>query len=116
MRRYLLVALLVFALAACAPSQVGVCRHRAVYSAIVMSESYPVRIAVGDAGTGRHAQAQARINGNWQWLKMGPDYWVTVGDQESFTPDQYYTLQAYVALWRNKTDSPLTAGSDNRPN
>ena len=61
---------------------VGVCRHNAIYCGLVMGECYQTRIVTGITVTGnRHAQAQAHIDGKWEWLKMG-GYTVKVGKQE----------------------------------
>lgn len=63
------------------PSTKGVCRHRAVYCGLVMGEQYQTRIITGPTTLGRHAQAQACINGNWEWLEMD-GYVVKIGNQE----------------------------------
>jgi hypothetical protein len=80
---------------ACAPTWTPVCRHQAMYAAIVVGEKYPTRIVAGKTTTGRHAQAQAYIPPSWVWL--GVDGWgnVWVVDQDKFTPDKTYTPDEY---------------------
>jgi hypothetical protein len=60
------------------------CRHTAVAAALTASEKFPVRIAYGFTKRGgAHVQAQAYIDGRWQWLRvLGSD--VFVGESENF--------------------------------
>jgi hypothetical protein len=74
--------------AGCATSFQGVCRHESLYAAAVVGESYLVRIAVGKSDMGTHAQAQAKINGQWEWLKVSwPN--VAISTQDKFSPNEY---------------------------
>ncbi|KKS26148.1 MAG: hypothetical protein UU87_C0003G0068 [Parcubacteria group bacterium GW2011_GWA2_42_11] len=73
----------------CATSFQGVCRHEAIYAVSVVGERYPVRIAVGKSAVPEgHSQAQAFINGRWEWLKVRwPN--VVISIQDSFSPEGY---------------------------
>lgn len=48
----------------------GICRHSATYAAVVYGERYPVRICGGTRYGYAHSQAQAEIDGEWEWLQV----------------------------------------------
>ena len=74
----------------------AVCRHEALTAAIVEAENgYQVRIVSGTTNFGRHAQAQAFIDGEWQWLGIGPFGNVKVCDQDNFDPHDYWAVNDY---------------------
>ena len=83
MKKILIIILLLFG---CSINQ-PVCRHYALYNASVVGEKYPVRIAMGWKNGNYHAQAQALINGEWEFIKdmvfgiaistADPDFMVT---------------------------------------
>jgi hypothetical protein len=86
-----------FTLSGCAtgPSWKGMCWAKSVYCATVVQNEtrrdVPVRIAVRNVRPGvDHAQAQAYINGRWEWLQMDGEF-VYVGGQEwaQFAPYKY---------------------------
>ena len=90
----IIIALL---LAACTQHWEPVCRHKALMAAALVGERYPTRIARGPSGPGTyHAQAQAYIAPDWVWL-CWQHGWVYVGDQDEFTPTDYWPVWAYVA-------------------
>jgi len=84
-------------LCACAPTMSAKCRHKAIFCASIMRESYPVRIVTGLNPQGiRHAQAQAQVNKKWEWLVMRGDE-VYVGKQEyTFTDIYHFTFSEYT--------------------
>ncbi|MCP4348796.1 MAG: hypothetical protein GY795_25235 [Desulfobacterales bacterium] len=98
----------VFIFASCAPVktvksiQVPACRHNAVYQAVTFGDQSgsPVRIAVGRSTVDkyiRHAQAQAYVNGRWEYLKMY-DSSIGVGSKEPFKPVSYYTVTDFTRI------------------
>jgi hypothetical protein len=98
--------LLVCLLISCAGTKViPVCRHKAVYTAISYGdiENKKVRIVVGpshiiDNKWIFHAQAQAYVNGSWEWLVL--DYGeVGIGNLEHFQPKYYYTVQEFMTKY-----------------
>lgn len=88
-----------------------VCRHKAVFCALTWSdlEYVPVRIAVGPSTVrdGRsHAQAQARVNGKWQWLVVSGDV-IAVGEQDWwFEPVRHCTvaemIEKHITIWNER--------------
>ncbi len=79
------------------------CRHRALYQAISFHDltDAPVRIAVGPSDEGVHAQAQARVNGKWEWLEQG-DFGVSTGYMDmvpGFTPKQYDSVEKFLGYF-----------------
>jgi len=88
----------------------AVCRHETIFCAFVAIERYDVRIAYGwpsgvkDLG-GAHVQAQAKVNGEWLWLKMrgqecefgNQDFFdPPLGTGEPFLVTDYFTLDYFV--------------------
>ena len=101
MIRYLYISLACFAIAiiaalhiGCATEMQGVCRHDALYNASVYIEKYPVRVALGPPG---HGQAQAFIDGEWQWLRRDGNTAYT-SHMDDFHPENYYTLDQYIQI------------------
>lgn len=93
--------MLLLVLGGCATiSWQGVCRHEAIYAAIVVRDDVGeknVRIAEGPSGpTTTHAQAQVFINGEWQWLHAQVDQ-VYLSTQDRFTPVRYLTIEVFEA-------------------
>ena len=92
------IIIILFFLSACTPCFEPVCRHKAVLAAITAGEYFPVRIASGPNYTGgRHAQAEAKINGIWEWLSIGSNNLVYVSGQDNFNPDEYSSVDYYFA-------------------
>jgi hypothetical protein len=100
--RYLGVTLILLCvwLQACATTVEPVCRHKAVYQAISFHDitGDPVRIAVGPSDIGAHAQAQALVDGKWEWLEqgefgVGPGYKDTV---PGFEPNRYDSVEEFL--------------------
>lgn len=96
-----------------------VCRHDAVYCAIVASERYPaVRIVCGEIKIPqhgkrtktpylvvKHAQAQALIDGSWEYLilrfgvvKMASDQYL-----HNFIPQKEYSVAAFQDMVFNSS-------------
>ncbi len=86
------IALLI---AGCAHTWEPVCRHKAMYAALVVGEQYPVRIVTGTTSTGRHAQAQTQLCYGWVWLGVDKYGHIWESGQDRFTPDRYYTTGEY---------------------
>ena len=84
-------------LCACSAAFKTQCRHKAIFCASVMRESYPVRIVTGLNPRGiRHAQAQAQVNKKWEWLTMRGDE-VYIGKQDYMLTDTYcFTFNEYI--------------------
>ena len=74
----------------------GVCKHQTTYAAYAFAEKYPVRIAIGIRAIygkpGLHVQAQAQIDGKWEWLNIRYPF-VQVGVQDSS-----FEILRYAAL------------------
>lgn len=90
-------------LQACATAVKPVCSHKAVYQAISFQDltNYPVRIAIGPSNEGDHAQAQALIDGKWQWLE-GDDFSVSTGYMDrvrGWKPDRYVSVEAFLTYF-----------------
>ena len=80
----------------------GVCRHQAIFAAIVFGDFYPVRVAVGPGRNAWHAQAEAYIQGEWRWLMKSGNA-VQVGKRDVFTPIYHLTLdKAWEMLISNE--------------
>lgn len=95
-----LIILCVLLLSACAtPTHVPLCRHKAIYQAVTFGDQSgcPVRIAVGRSALDkrkRHAQAQAYINGRWEYLRIY-DSSIGVGKKDYFEPVAYYNVDDF---------------------
>lgn len=77
------------------------CRHTAILQYLVFNELYEeVEIVWGASPPGSptpyHAQARAKIDGKWYWLKTAPIY-VFIGEQDNFEPF-YYNVPIEEAL------------------
>lgn len=103
----------------CAPKHVRpVCRHKAVFCAMTWSdlEYVPVRIAVGPSTIpeGRsHAQAQARVGGEWRWLVVYDDV-IALGDRDWwFEPERYCTV-AEAMTWIDVIDGTRIDADERR--
>ena len=95
--------LLCLCLQACATTVEPACSHKAVYQAISFHDltGAPVRIAVGPSNKGDHAQAQARIDGTWEWLE-GDDLSVSTGYKDKvwgWKPDRYVSVEAFLTYF-----------------
>ena len=88
------IAIISFHFIGCAPHWITKCRHRAVVTALTAGETHEVRIMTGPARVGAHAQAQAKIDGEWQWLNINGNR-VDICDQEPFTPDRAWTVKEF---------------------
>ena len=87
----------------CGKTYVPVCRHDAVYHAITFSDigGHDVRIAIGPSreyGV-NHAQAQALIDGKWEYLEYGFDGRIQTGRQDSFYPEKYISVKQFMRLY-----------------
>jgi len=103
--RILLICILSCLLFSCVSGRTrGLCRHKAIYCAIVYGDLHhvPVRIAYGPSTykpNSYHCQAQAYINGEWKWLTQVGDS-VVIGEQDYwFTPTQYFDVYTAMAFW-----------------
>lgn len=78
----------------------SVCRHNSVLAAIVFGEHHKVRIAHGHAyyrngeriKNMNHAQAQAFIGNNWEWLEVNNGYVFVSTMDWWFKPSKYVTV------------------------
>ena len=72
MKRSVLVSLvfLVLFLIGCVHQWYPACRHTALFTASVVGEDYPVRFVIGTYKGEKHVEAQAKIDGEWQWIGM----------------------------------------------
>lgn len=89
-------------LASCGPKIIGkpVCRHNALFVAMVAGEVHPVRIVygpvVGDEGTG-HVQAQAYIDGKWRWLTLiNGQVYDSDREEFMFALPRFQTIEEYM--------------------
>lgn len=82
-------------LSGCTPTWKPVCRHNAVMCALVVGEHYPVRIMHGPTDTPywNHAQAQAYIDGQWQWLCLSGGEVFVCEQDHWFSPEKEATIQ-----------------------
>ncbi|MDY7034557.1 MAG: hypothetical protein SV375_00115 [Thermodesulfobacteriota bacterium] len=79
------------------------CGHEAIYCAgTARDNGHGNRIWVGpvEGEEKDHAQAQAKINGVWEWLEMeGRE--VVVGEiDRGFAPSRKYALENFWVFWR----------------
>jgi hypothetical protein len=73
-----------------------VCRHDAVYAAIVVGEQHSVRFVHGNYRTQKHVRAQAKINGKWVWIEPGSGA-IRIGkDDPWFCPTKIYSYKQYM--------------------
>lgn len=93
----LIAIALILILSGCGHTMYPVCRHKAMLAAIVAAESgHHVRIASGITKSGgHHAQAEALIDGEWQWLCVGRMWDVYTCEQDHFTPLERWTVNDY---------------------
>jgi hypothetical protein len=88
-------------LQACATATVEPsCRHLALYQAITFRDltGAPVRIAIGPSDEGLHAQAQAKVEGEWEWLEQGR-FGVGTGHKDmvpGFEPNRYSSVEDFL--------------------
>ena len=97
-RHCLFLAMAIFTLSGCATTYNAqpVCRHTAVFAALAYGEQFPVRIARGPHRPGEyHAQAQAKIDGEWRWLNTSR-CWILPGGRDDFEPETYFSLEEYL--------------------
>lgn len=108
-----LIIIAIFLLTGCAHTDIvlkPVCRHNAVYCAVVVEDilDIPTRIAQASSIYPKgyhHAQAQAFYEGRWQWIKLGVTM-VIVNDvkdsgwnaAKSWGPAYYFTKEGYVFI------------------
>jgi len=84
-----------------------VCRHKVIYCAMLYSDlrGVPVRLAVGyrfssdGCSYGLHTQAQAYIDGKWQWLVMDREVCMVGGKDLGFRPEYYIPLTPAFLFW-----------------
>ncbi|MDQ5985909.1 MAG: hypothetical protein CSYNP_01626 [Syntrophus sp. SKADARSKE-3] len=105
--RFLICICLIFLLCSCATVHSGVCRHNALYAAVVMGERYDVRIDFGPSSLNPniwHAQAKAMIGGEWQWLQVRGNH-VWVGRKDEFDPMNSFSVGDFMHVMgiRDKT-------------
>ncbi len=96
---FCLVLLSILMFVSCSPTHAPLCKHDAVYQALTFGDQsgYPVRIAVGQSNlhkNKRHAQAQAYIDGKWEYLRIY-DSSVGVGKKDRFNPMAYYNIDDF---------------------
>lgn len=103
MKKTLIAALIATTmLLSCGPKIIGkpVCRHNALFVAMVAGEVHPVRIVygpvVGDEGTG-HVQTQAYIDGRWQWLTLiNGQVYQSDREEFMFAMPRFQTIEEYM--------------------
>lgn len=96
-----------------------VCRHHALYAAVSWGDlrDEPVKVALGPTsrkipGSDEvfwHAQAQARVDGKWEWLEVGYDNTVYVGDRDNFQPTKYMSALEF-SMWLIRGNPNLFKG------
>ena len=97
----LLVILVLLSLCSCATWQ-PVCRHDAVYAAIVVGEEYPVRFVYGTYRTQKHIRAQAKINGQWQYIEPFGNV-IRIGKSDPFFfEEEIFSFQEYIQRVENR--------------
>jgi len=100
---FLLFILLSFC--SCATWQ-PVCRHDAVYSAIVVGEEYPVRFVHGTYKTQKHIRAQAKIDGQWQYIEPFGNV-IKIGKSDPlFFEEKIFSFQEYMQITKNRIKEP----------
>ena len=82
-------------------SREAVCRHKAVIAALIYGEHYPVRIVYGPTDNQEyHCQAQALIDGNWEFLDITPSQvFVSTGKQDNFTIIAQYGVKKFLDIF-----------------
>jgi hypothetical protein len=104
MKRFILLSIIVVLsgvwLQACATAVQPSCRHMALYQAITFRDltGAPVRIAIGPSDEGLHAQAQAKVDGEWEWLEQGR-FGVGTGHRDmvpGFEPNRYSSVEDFL--------------------
>ena len=101
MKKFLLFLIILTFFLGCAHS-LGemVCRHEATVCALVAGEKYPVRIVLGHSkkysGISQHAQAQAYVNGKWEWLHLCGDDVLIVEKDNHFDAFNYWGISDFL--------------------
>lgn len=82
-KKLLMIILFLMLFSSCSAGGVRIwCRHKAWMQAAAYGEYYPTRIVVGEmSGGALHAQGQALIKGEWEWLQDDGEF-VWVGESE----------------------------------
>lgn len=85
------------------------CWQNAYYQAVVVETELglPTRIVIGRnrATEGGHAQAQAFLNGRWQWLSQSNRPTIVIENRKDRAwskinkPAQFYTKEQVVSIW-----------------
>ncbi len=102
--------LLLLLLVSCATVNVKPrCWQNAYYQAVVVETELglPTRIVIGRnrATEGGHAQAQAFLNGRWQWLSQSNRPTIVIENRKDRAwskinkPAQFYTKEQVVSIW-----------------
>ncbi len=102
--------LLLLLLVSCATVDVKPrCWQNAYYQAVVVETELglPTRIVIGRnrATEGGHAQAQAFLNGRWQWLSQSNRPTIVIENRKDRAwskinkPAQFYTKEQVVSIW-----------------
>ena len=94
---FLIVILL---LGGCALAFYARCLDTAIYQAQTFEDKgYEVRIAYGRVPNGKpHVQAQAKINGEWEWLQNNT--LIMVGRKDNFIVEENLSLKEAKRRWR----------------
>ena len=81
----------------------GSCRHEATYAALVaQDQGLRTRICSGWSSSAltRHAQAQALVSGQWEWIHAH-DARVYVSGSDEFSVDECFTVEEFMKKrWR----------------
>lgn len=103
-----MIAGIVVSMNACAYGEFAkpVCRHNALFAAATWGDikGDNVKVVLGPTDrinktTGKvywHAQAQAFVNGQWEWLQVCADNTICIGDREAFYPDRRMTVVQFM--------------------
>jgi hypothetical protein len=108
--RTVIIVIVVCLLASCASVEVKPrCWQNAYYQAVVVETELglPTRIVVARnrATEGGHAQAQAYVDGKWQWLSLSQRPTIVIENRKDRAwgkinkPAQFYTKEQVVNMW-----------------
>jgi hypothetical protein len=108
--RIFTMVIVVCLLASCASVEVKPrCWQNAYYQAVVVETELglPTRIVVARnrATEGGHAQAQAYVDGKWQWLSLSQRPTIVIENRKDRAwgkinkPAQFYTKEQVVHMW-----------------
>jgi hypothetical protein len=85
----------------CSQGIMGACRHDSTLAIAIAGEKWPVRVVVGDRQGALHSQAQAWIDGKWEWLVIKNGAVYQTAKDDTFKEQSYYIPWVWFGMVMN---------------